>query len=480
MSLIDRFSFLVSRSSFIALLALSSGLALAAGAPGGAAVEPPLSLTVAVPDYKLVKYGALDQIQLPDSRSLITEEGRPEMPYLVETLDYPAGYRVQQVTLKSKSAAESTAGVKLPIVILNSYLDHEPTMIEGYYPAKDFAWQANRNWDGSSQLVVSVYPFHYDPKATELSVYRNFEFEIQYIRTTVSIQDIRLGKQVYDPGATVGILTRLNNSGSPQPVSVSAAIEHAYTGDHLADVPARKLSGLGASDSLTLDWSSGSAPAGDYLAVVTVKDTTGNELDHQQTPFRIGNPHCEVDSFSAEPRQFKIGNPVKLTLELKNTGTADLSGKARFEIRGPDTTWELASDFTAFAPGQTRQFSNQWDTRNAKKSVRYDVLAYADYLGTATLPKRITVSTNAAPLAAFTVKPESAAAGQVVTFDASASKDPDGQVVDYQWDLGDGATATGKTTTHSFSLPGSYTVTLTVTDNEGATGSLSRSVLVGK
>jgi hypothetical protein len=64
-----------------------------------------------------------------------------------------------------------------------------------------------------------------------------------------------------------------------------------------------------------------------------------------------------------------------------------------------------------------------------------------------------------------------------VTFDASASSDEDGTVQSYQWDFGDGATATGETVTHEFDA-GTYTVTLTVTDDDGGTNTTTRTVSV--
>jgi PKD repeat protein len=54
-----------------------------------------------------------------------------------------------------------------------------------------------------------------------------------------------------------------------------------------------------------------------------------------------------------------------------------------------------------------------------------------------------------------------------VNFDASPSYDPDGNIVLYEWDFGDGGTATGKIVAHTFAQRGTYLVTLTVTDQRG-------------
>jgi hypothetical protein len=55
--------------------------------------------------------------------------------------------------------------------------------------------------------------------------------------------------------------------------------------------------------------------------------------------------------------------------------------------------------------------------------------------------------------------------GATASFNGAGSSDPDGPVGSYAWDFGDGATATGATTEHAYTKDGSYTATLTVTDN---------------
>jgi hypothetical protein len=62
------------------------------------------------------------------------------------------------------------------------------------------------------------------------------------------------------------------------------------------------------------------------------------------------------------------------------------------------------------------------------------------------------------------------------TFDGGSSTDPDGTISSYAWSFGDGSTATGSTANHSYATAGNYNVTLTVTDNDGATGSQTQQV----
>ncbi len=64
--------------------------------------------------------------------------------------------------------------------------------------------------------------------------------------------------------------------------------------------------------------------------------------------------------------------------------------------------------------------------------------------------------------------PYAGGVAQILQFDGSRSSDLDGVVTSYEWDFGDGATATGVSPTHAFSAPGTYTVTLMVTDDKGS------------
>jgi len=86
---------------------------------------------------------------------------------------------------------------------------------------------------------------------------------------------------------------------------------------------------------------------------------------------------------------------------------------------------------------------------------------------------------NQAPTASFTASPASGNAPLTVSFDASASTDPDGSIASYSWDFGDGDSGSGATTSHVYSTDGTFTATLTVADDDGNTDTATRTITVG-
>ncbi|MEE8566124.1 MAG: PKD domain-containing protein, partial [Candidatus Bipolaricaulota bacterium] len=89
----------------------------------------------------------------------------------------------------------------------------------------------------------------------------------------------------------------------------------------------------------------------------------------------------------------------------------------------------------------------------------------------------VTVS-NQAPIASFVYGPSEPEINEIVDFDASGSYDPDGSIEEYEWDFGDSSTGIGQKPAHSYSDNNTYTATLTVTDDDGATDSTSKNVTV--
>ncbi|HPK72505.1 MAG TPA: PKD domain-containing protein [Vicinamibacterales bacterium] len=94
------------------------------------------------------------------------------------------------------------------------------------------------------------------------------------------------------------------------------------------------------------------------------------------------------------------------------------------------------------------------------------------------VPPGVIKPPNGTPTASFTFSPSTPVVESEVTFDGSLSQDADGSIVSYAWNFGDGTKGTGVLTRHSYRAAGSYTVTLTVTDDRGLSASVSKSVSV--
>lgn len=83
-----------------------------------------------------------------------------------------------------------------------------------------------------------------------------------------------------------------------------------------------------------------------------------------------------------------------------------------------------------------------------------------------------------APVASFTIDTTTGAAPLAVQVDASASFDPDGDPITYQWAFGDGSFANGMIATHTYAAAGQYTIRLTLTDADGKEATALLTVVV--
>jgi PKD repeat protein len=147
------------------------------------------------------------------------------------------------------------------------------------------------------------------------------------------------------------------------------------------------------------------------------------------------------------------------------------------------------------APGRTLvEFNWNWgdgesdegmlDEHDYQASGTYTVtLTVVDDVGQeATVAKTVTVGTGN-PTAAFTVSPQPpVSTGTTLTFDASASTAVSGaSIASYTWTFGDGTgdgPNAGATTTKSYGVANTYTVSLTVTDNLGRSATVSQAVRI--
>lgn len=139
----------------------------------------------------------------------------------------------------------------------------------------------------------------------------------------------------------------------------------------------------------------------------------------------------------------------------------------------PDGT--LASRTWDFGDGSTGSGATESHTYASAGSYQVTLTVTDDKGSSSSRTATVVVSAaNQAPTAAFT----SSVSGSTVSFDAAGSTDADGTVASYAWAFGDSTTGTGRTTSRTYAAAGTYSVRLTVTDDDGATSSVTRSVTV--
>ncbi|HXL35496.1 MAG TPA: PKD domain-containing protein, partial [Gemmatimonadales bacterium] len=128
----------------------------------------------------------------------------------------------------------------------------------------------------------------------------------------------------------------------------------------------------------------------------------------------------------------------------------------------------------SFGDGATATVANPSHTYAAGGTYTVSLTVTDNSAGTGSTSQSVTVSApNLPPTASFTT-----ACGDLTCSFTSTSTDPDGSVVAWSWSFGDGASATVASPSHTYAAGGTYTVSLTVTDNAGGTNATSQAVPV--
>ena len=213
-----------------------------------------------------------------------------------------------------------------------------------------------------------------------------------------------------------------------------------------------------AETTLTFNWNTTDVVPG-YYTIKAIASTVTGETDTED------NTHIDgTVKIIKSPVAFFTYSPTAPLTSETITFNASLST--------PDggTIISYEWNFDDGTPNATGMITTHAYTDNGTYTV---TLTVTDDDGlTDTDSQNITVL-NRPPIASFTESATSVPTGTMINFNASASYDPDGCIVSYFWDFGDDTNTTGVTASHSYADDGNYTVTLTVTDDDGATDTIT-------
>jgi len=204
----------------------------------------------------------------------------------------------------------------------------------------------------------------------------------------------------------------------------------------------------------------------DYDVTLRVTDDAGNRDTVTRTVPVSGSNSAPDAAFTYSPSDPAVGDEV----------TFDAGPSADPDGTIQSYNWDLNADGTADVRGEVV-------TETYDSAGEYTVtLAVEDDAGSHdTVQRTLSVGEgNAGPTADFTVSPDAPAVGEQVTLDAGAASDPDGSIAGYDWDVdGDGSVETqGQAVGVTYDESGTYTVTLEVRDDDGATDTARRTVAV--
>jgi len=205
-----------------------------------------------------------------------------------------------------------------------------------------------------------------------------------------------------------------------------------------------------------------SAPPGNYLFAIRASTLISS------MPFALASSHTLTQVLPPTPaiQSTATVGPPPFDVNFDGTNSVAAQGSALVQY-----IWSFGDG--ASATGTTVQHTYV-------QGVYQATLKVIDNKGASASTSVIISVANKSPVAALAVSPSTGGAPLTSFFNAGDSSDPDGTIMNFAFDFGDGSNAIGSTATHTYMTPGLYTPRITVTDNGGATNSKTATVFVGE
>ncbi len=433
------------------------------------------STAITVPDYVVTRIDGMDTVTIGEGR-VLSIPGMPEVPSYRVSFSIPKNLQVQDVTLQSRSAPVSGTGFNLPLASpgVVGHTDVHPdlllrTGLGDWWPRVPFVWTVIEGPD-SDTLVITLYPFDYNPLTTDVRFYKTYTLNISSILSSAGVTGLAVEKDSYKSGEPVKILAYLENGGAGSTDAVvRATIREEGSGEIAGGLTLGTLRNLRGKASYSGTWDSTGAAPGYYVAYVELIDSQGLRLARKSVTFRLESASGEITSFSATPQVFMPGDAVALSITFRNTGSQYLSGQAVVKILSAsrDVIAIFSHDITGLAPAASVRLDDQWNTAQVAPGV-YVVTGAVIYDGIAARAGDLTLVSNTpyADAGPDQTVERNAPGGARVTLNGSKSFSPAERPLAFAWTWA-GGSASGVTPTVLLPM-GDTTVTLTVSDGTGS------------
>jgi PKD repeat protein len=308
--------------------------------------------------------------------------------------------------------------------------------------ALGFSWNFG---DGTSPVTGTLTPTHV------------YAVDGQYT-VTLTVTDSLGRTGTYTTGATVTNVAPTVSAGGPYAGTTGVAVAFSGTGS----VP-------DATDVLTYTWSFGDgttatgqnvshvyATGGTFTVDLTVSDGDGGTTSASTTATVVSPPVA-----NAGPAQSGSEGTSVTFAGTATGGTGALSYSWNFGDGTADVTGTLTPSHTYVSAGQYTVSLTVTDSTGV-----------TDQASTTATVTDVAATVNAGG-------PYSGTTGVAVAFAGSATSPDPTDTLRYVWHFGDGSTAFGRNVSHVYATAGNYTVTLTVSDQEGARSSVTTTASIG-
>lgn len=346
---------------------VAMGPTVEAAAVMSTSVTGPVStLPLTIPVYDVNNLDGIDYATIPQGSQLLVPE-RPEVPSFNVDVSFPAGYRVQDVTMTEKKDVLTASGLNLPLTkaviggpVISASEAQSPD--DQWWPDRDFDWVVIEEPNDLTTLRITVYPFYYKAATTAVEFYQTYSFDIDYTSSDNSIVQFKTDKVTYAVDETVSAdLYILLREQQGIDLLVEAAVKTSDE-DVVEGMQIQKMTSVTGLASCSFQFDSTGFDAGDYIFEAEVRRIDGLMVAKENCQFNIGQSLGVITDLVVSPGCFSVSDDVDITVVFENTGELPITGSLAIEAKDSNSIVVEAfhQDFNDLTVNGTNNFNVLW------------------------------------------------------------------------------------------------------------------------